>query len=62
LIAAILLDVVTGTLLTRVGLSTLKPLPWLQTMAIFGFAMVSCLGVNDALKVGLIRLLVPKSL
>ena len=44
-----------GTVLTRVGLPGLMPLPWAQTLAIFAFAMVSCLVVNDAVKVAMIR-------
>jgi hypothetical protein len=42
-----------------VGLPGLAPLPWLQTFAIFGYAAVSCLIVNDALKVAMIRWRVP---
>jgi hypothetical protein len=34
-------------------------LPWWQTLAVFAYAMVSCLVVNDAVKVALIRRLVP---
>jgi H+-transporting ATPase len=52
---AITADVITGTLLTFVGLKGLKPLPWWQTVSIFVYAMVSCLGVNDAVKVALIK-------
>ena len=39
------------TILTRVGLPGLKPLPWPQMLEIFGYAIVSCLVVNDAIKV-----------
>jgi hypothetical protein len=31
------------------------PLPWIQTLAIFAYAMVSCLVVNDAVKVTMIK-------
>jgi hypothetical protein len=31
------------------------PLPWTQTLAIFAYAMVSCLVVNDAVKVAMIK-------
>ena len=31
------------------------PLPWWQTLAIFAYAMVSCLVVNDAVKVAMIK-------
>ena len=48
-----------GTALTFVGLPGLTPLPWWQTLAIFGYAMVACLGVNDAVKVAMIRWRVP---
>ena len=48
-----------GTILTRVGLPGLPSLPWLQTLAIFAYAMVSCLVVNDAVKVVMIKRLVP---
>ena len=57
LMAALLADALTGTILTRVGLPGLMPLPWSQTLAIFAFAMVACLVVNDALKVVMIRTL-----
>jgi plasma-membrane proton-efflux P-type ATPase len=59
--AAVVAELVVGTGLTLVGLPGLAPLPWPETLAIFGAAMVSCLLVNDALKVALIRWRVPKS-
>ena len=59
LIAALVADALTGTFLTRVGLSGLKPLPWSQTLAIFGYALVSCLVVNDGVKVAMIKWRVP---
>jgi H+-transporting ATPase len=59
LMAALTADVVTGTVLTRVGLPGLMPLPWAHTLTIFAYAMVSCLVVNDVVKVGLIRWRVP---
>ena len=59
LVAAILADALAGTVLTRVGLPGLMPLPWSQTLAIFGYAMVSCLVVNDAVKVAMIKWRVP---
>ncbi len=55
LMAALAGDAITGTVLTRVGLPGLMPLPWSQTLAVFGYAMVSCLVVNDALKVFTIK-------
>ena len=48
-----------GTALTRVGLPGLMPLPWGQSLAIFAYAMVSCLVVNDAVKVAMIKWRVP---
>jgi plasma-membrane proton-efflux P-type ATPase len=48
-------EVLVGTILTRVGLPGLTPLPWAQTLAIFAGAMVSCLVVNDAVKVAMIK-------
>jgi plasma-membrane proton-efflux P-type ATPase len=59
LMAALVADVLTGTILTRVGPSGLEPLPFSQMLAIFGYAMVSCLLVNDAVKVALIKWRVP---
>ncbi|HCG01836.1 MAG TPA: hypothetical protein DEV93_15000, partial [Chloroflexi bacterium] len=59
LLIALLADAVTGTTLTRVGLPGLMPLPWSQTVAIFAYAMVSCLIVNDAVKVVMIKWRVP---
>ena len=52
----------TGTILTRVGLPGLRPLPWSQTLAIFVYAMVSCLVVNDAVKVVMIKWRVPTAI
>ena len=55
-LSAIAAEALTGTILTRVRLPGLPPLPWLQTLAIFAYALVSCLSVNDALKVWLIKM------
>jgi len=52
-------ETLAGTLLTRVGLPGLRPLPWSQTLALFAYAVVSCLVVNDALKVVMIKWRVP---
>jgi H+-transporting ATPase len=60
-VAALLADAVTGTVLTFVGLPDLIRLPWQQTLAILGYAMVSCLVVNDAIKVALIKWRVPSA-
>ncbi len=61
LIAAIVANAVGGTLLTFVHLPGLVPLPWRQTMLVFGFAMVSCLVVNDAMKALMIRRWTPSN-
>jgi hypothetical protein len=37
------------------------PLRWWQPLAIFGYAMVSCLLVNDAVKVAMIKWRVPNA-
>ena len=59
LMAALTADALVGTVLTLVGLPGLAPLPWWQMLAIFGYALVSCLVVNDAMKVVLIKWRVP---
>jgi len=62
LMAALLADAVVGTILTRVGLPGLEPLPWSQTLAVFAGAMASCLAVNDRVKVVMIRWRVPTAI
>jgi hypothetical protein len=52
---ALMAGALSGTVLTFVGLPGLMPLTWWQTLAIFAYAMVSCLVVNDAVKVALIK-------
>jgi magnesium-transporting ATPase (P-type) len=59
LVAALLADALVGTILTRIGLPGLLPLPWSQTLLIFSYAMVSCLVVNDLAKVIMIKWRVP---
>ena len=59
LLGAVMADALTGTILTFVGLPGLMPLPWWQTLAIFAYAMVSCLVVNDAAKVAMLKWRVP---
>jgi len=59
LMAALAADAVVGTVLALVGLPGLAPLLWWQILTIFGYALHSCLVVNDALKVILIKRLVP---
>jgi H+-transporting ATPase len=62
LVAALMADALVGTILTFVGLPGLMPLPWWQTLAIFAYAMVACLIVNDAVKVAMIKWRVPVAL
>jgi magnesium-transporting ATPase (P-type) len=62
LMAALLADALTGTILTRVGLPGLLPLPWAQTLAILVYAFVSCLVVNDAVKAVMIRWRIPAAI
>jgi len=61
-LVAVIAEVLVGTVLTRVGLPGLMPLPWSQTLAIFAYAMVSCLVVNDAVKVAMITWRVPAAI
>ena len=61
LVAALAADALIGTVLTFVGLPGLMPLPWWQTLAIFAYAMVVCLVVNDAVKVAMIKWRVPSA-
>ena len=51
-----------GTVLTSVSLPGLMPLPWWQTLAIFVYAMVTCLIVIDAVKAAVIKWRVPRSI
>jgi hypothetical protein len=62
LMAALVADALVGTILTRVGLPGLIPLPWSQTLAIFAYAMIACLVVNDAVKIMLIKWRVPMAI
>jgi len=52
---ALAADVLIGTVLGRMGLQGLGPLPWWQVGAIFAYAAVACLLVNDALKLVVLR-------
>jgi len=60
-VMAVMAETLVGTILTRVGLPGLTPLPWFPMLTIFACAMVSCLLVNDAVKVALIRKCVPNA-
>ncbi len=55
LAAALVLDILAGTLVPFAGLPGLTPLSPTHTVAVFGYAMLACLVVNDALKVTMIR-------
>jgi magnesium-transporting ATPase (P-type) len=59
LMAALAADALAGTILTRVGVPGLSPLPWAQTLGIFCYSMFACLVINDAIKVALIKWQVP---
>jgi len=61
LLAALTADALTGTALTFVGLPGLMPLPGWQMLVIFGYAMVVCPVVNDAVKVALIKWRIPSA-
>jgi H+-transporting ATPase len=55
LMGALAAEAVVGTLLATVGLPSLSPLPWWQVAAVFAYAAIACLAVNDAIKVAMIR-------
>lgn len=59
LLAALAADALTGTTLTYLDIPGLTPLPLWQTVGIFVYAAAVCLGVNDAIKVAMIRWRVP---
>jgi hypothetical protein len=54
-LSALAADALVGTVLTFVGLPGLKPLPGWQMLAVFVYAMVACLVLNDAVKVAMIK-------
>lgn len=47
---ALLADALLGIVIGAFGLVELRPLPPTHTVLIIGFALVSCLGINDAIK------------
>jgi len=55
LLAASFGDIAVGTGMTRIGLPGLAALPWSTTAAIFAYALLSSLVVNDTLKVAMIK-------
>ena len=54
-LSAIAADAIVGTVLTFAGLPGFAPLPRWQALAIFAYAMVACLVLNDAIKVAMIK-------
>lgn len=60
-LASVVGEVVVATTLTRVGLPGLTPLPWPQMLAVLACSAVSCLVVNDAAKVAMIRWRAPQA-
>lgn len=50
LAVALVADALLGFLIGRIGLVELRPLPLTHTILVVGFALVSCLGINDAIK------------
>jgi H+-transporting ATPase len=55
LATALVTDALVGTTLTVVGIPGFMPLPWWQMLTVFGYAIVSCLVVNDVVKVAMIK-------
>jgi H+-transporting ATPase len=55
LMLVLALDAVVGTALSTIGVPGLAPLPWVETLAVFGYAMICCLLVNDPLKAALTK-------
>jgi hypothetical protein len=58
---ALVADALVGTVLTFVGLPGLVALPGWQALAVFAYALVACLGVNDSIKVLMIRWRIPNA-
>jgi plasma-membrane proton-efflux P-type ATPase len=61
LMTALAAGAITGTIISLLGLPGLPPLPGWQMQTICGYAMVSCLLVNDAVKVAMIKRLIPSA-
>ena len=59
LAAALIAEVLIGTALPFAGLQDFAPLPASQVVAIFVYAMLACLVINDTIKVALLRWRVP---
>ena len=61
LMTALMADAFIGTILTFAGIPGLMPLPSWQTLVIFCYSIIMCLGVNDAVKVAMIKWRVPSA-
>ena len=59
--AAVAAETLIGTAVLFAGLPGLAPLPWWQALSLFGYAMVSCLVVNEVVKVALIKWRMPSA-
>jgi magnesium-transporting ATPase (P-type) len=55
LMVGVSVEFILGSALTLVGFGEFTPLPWWQMLALFTYAMFSCLVVNDAVKVAMIK-------
>jgi hypothetical protein len=60
-VAAVVAETLVGTALMFVGLPGLEPVPWREALEIFAFAAVSCLIVNEVVKVALIKRHIPSA-
>jgi len=58
-LSALVANLLIGTALTFAHIPELMPLPWWQELIIIVYAMLACLGVNDAVKVVMIKRLIP---
>jgi plasma-membrane proton-efflux P-type ATPase len=54
-VAAVVAETLVGTSLMFLGLPGLKPMPWWQALTMLGYAAVSCLVVNEVVKVALLQ-------
>ena len=59
--AALGADAFAGSLLTLVGLPGLTPIPVTTMLAIFAFAAISCLVINDTLKAAMFKWRIPSA-
>jgi hypothetical protein len=59
LTSALTAEALVGTVLALVGMPGLQPLGGWHVVAIFGSSLIACLGLNDAVKVAMIRWRMP---